>query len=68
MKHFTCTVLNYDVEKTLKEFMISEGITPSLGQDRSMDIFNEEYAFVCSEIEKAIAGAKSALNPVLATV
>jgi glutathione peroxidase len=68
MKHFTCTVLNYDVEKTLKEFMISEGITPSLGQDRSMEIFNEEYAFVCSEIEKAIAGAKSALNPVLATV
>jgi hypothetical protein len=33
-----------------------------------MEIFNEEYAFVCSEIEKAIAGAKSALNPVLATV
>lgn len=68
MKHFTCTVLNYDIEKTLKDFMISEGKEPAMGQDRSMEIFNEEFAFVCSEIEKAIAGSKSALNLKLANI
>ena len=65
MKHFTCTVLNYDIEKTLKEFMISQGQKPLMGEDRSTEIFEEEFAFVCSEIEKAIAGARSALNPAL---
>lgn len=65
MKHFTCTVLNYDIEKTLKEFMISQGQKPMMGEDRSTEIFEEEFNFVCSEIEKAIAGAKSVLNPAL---
>lgn len=68
MKHFTCTVLNYDIEKTLKEAMIAEGKSPAMGPDRSPEIFEEEFAFVCSEIEKAIAGAKSALNPSLVKI
>ena len=69
MKHFANTVLNYDIEKTLKEAMIAQGQT-SLDQhkDRTPEMFPEEYAFVCSEIEKALAGAKSMLNPALATV
>jgi hypothetical protein len=37
-------------------------------EDRTPEMFPEEYAFVCSEIEKALAGAKSMLNPALATV
>jgi glutathione peroxidase len=69
MKHFENTVLNYDVEKTYKESLIAEGAkNPSQGFGRTTEIFNEEYDFVCSEIEKAIAGAKSALNPSLAKV
>ena len=68
MKHFTCTVLNYDIEKTLKDALIAEGKTPMMGSDRSPEIFEEEFAFVCSEIEKAIAGAKSALNPSLVKI
>lgn len=69
MKHFTNTVLNYGVEKTQKDLMIAKGIkNPIQDEDRPPEIFNEEYAFVCSEIEKALAGATSDLNPVLATV
>ena len=48
--------------------MIEEGKTPMMGSDRSPEIFEEEFAFVCSEIEKAIAGAKSALNLSLAKI
>jgi glutathione peroxidase-family protein len=69
MKHFTNQVLNYDVEKTKKESMIAQGITHfDQSEGRTIEIFNEEYAFVCSEIEKAIAGAKSELNITLATI
>ena len=68
MKHFTCTVLNYDIEKTLKYAMIAEGKNPMMGSDRSPEIFEEEFNFVCHEIEKAIAGAKSALNLKLSIV
>lgn len=68
IKHFENTVLNYDMEKTLKETMISKGEVPHIRADRSTEMFNEEYAFICSEIEKALAGARSALNRNLATV
>lgn len=68
MKHFENTVLNYDVEKTLKETMIAKGATPHIRADRSTEMFDEEYAFICSEIEKALAGSASAINPNLATV
>jgi glutathione peroxidase-family protein len=63
VKHFTCTALNYDIEKTLKEALIAEGRPASMGVDRSMEIFNEEYSFICNEIEKLIAGTKSPINP-----
>jgi glutathione peroxidase len=68
MKHFENTVLNYDVEKTLKRSLIEEGKSPYVRDDRSIEMFIEEYAFVCHEIEAAIAGEKSALNPVIAKV
>jgi hypothetical protein len=49
--------------------MIAQGqINLDQHKDRTPEMFPEEYALVCSEIEKAIAGAKSALSPVLATV
>jgi glutathione peroxidase-family protein len=69
MKHFTNTTLNYGVEKTEADDMISRGIrNPTQHEDRPMEIFNEEYAFICSEIEKALAGATSPLNLALAKV
>jgi glutathione peroxidase-family protein len=69
IKHFANTVLNYDIEKTLKERMIAEGqVNLDQHKDRTPEMFPEEYALVCSEIEKAIAGARSPLNPLLTTV
>lgn len=65
VKHFTCTTLNYDIEKTLKESMNTEGIPVTMGEGRTMEVFNEEYSFICSEIEKVIAGSKSSVNPLL---
>ena len=66
VKHFTCTILNYDIEKTLKESMIEAGTPAAMGDGRSMEVFNEEYALICGEIEKLIAGAKSPINPAFA--
>lgn len=65
VKHFACTTLNYDIEKTLKDSLIEQGIPATMGEGRTMEVFNEEYATVCKEIEKLIAGAKSPLNPSL---
>jgi hypothetical protein len=64
VKHFTCTTLNYDIEKTLKEALIENGTSAAMGEGRTMEVFNEEYALICSEIEKLIAGNKSPVNPV----
>lgn len=63
VKHFACTALNYDIEKTLKESLIEAGTPASMGEGRTMEVFNEEYAFICAEIEKCIAGSKSPINP-----
>jgi hypothetical protein len=63
VKHFACTTLNYDIEKTLKEKLIEEGNAATMGEGRTMEVFNEEYALICSEIEKLIMGAKSPINP-----
>ena len=68
VKHFTSTILNYDVEKTLKDFLISEGTPVIMGEGRSMEVFSEEYKVVCDEIEKVISGAKSPLNPALVKI
>jgi glutathione peroxidase-family protein len=62
VKHFSCTVLNYDIEKTLKESLLEAGMTPTMGEGRTMEVFNEEYQTVCKEIEKLLAGSKSPLN------
>lgn len=68
VKHFACTTLNYDIEKTLKESLIEAGIPASMGEGRTMEVFNEEYAVVCREIEKLLAGARSPLNKELAKI
>ena len=68
VKHFTSTVLNYDIEKTLKEFLISEGNPGTMGEGRTMEVFNEEFEVVCREIEKVISGAKSPINPALVKI
>jgi hypothetical protein len=65
VKHFSCTVLNYDIEKTLKESLLEAGVTATMGEGRTMEVFNEEYQTVCKEIEKLLAGSKSPLNPSL---
>jgi glutathione peroxidase len=63
VKHFQCTTLNYDIEKTLKQALIEAGTPAGMGEGRSMEVFNEEYALICNEIEKLISGAKSPINP-----
>ena len=68
VKHFACTTLNYDIEKTLKEAMIENGTPAKMGEGRTMEVFNEEYALICSEIEKLISGKKSPINPVFNNV
>jgi len=66
VKHFTCTTLNYDIEKTLKETLIKARKPARMGEGRTMEVFNEEYAYICAQIEKCIAGAKSPINPAFA--
>jgi glutathione peroxidase-family protein len=68
VKHFQCTVLNYDIEKTLKESLIEAGTPAEMGEGRTMEVFNEEYQTICKEIEKLIAGAVSPLNPSLVKI
>lgn len=62
-KWLQCTVLNYDSEKGVKEAAEKEGKTIDVGPGRSMRVFEEEYALVCSIIEDLIAGKKSIINP-----
>lgn len=62
-RHFHSTVLNYDIEKTLRQTLQDSDIAFMMGLGRSKKIFEEEYAVVCKEIEDLIAGKKSALNP-----
>ena len=66
IKHFACTTLNYDIEKTLKDAMAEAGQHVTMGEGRSEEIFNEEYAYICSQIEKALAGSRSPLNNLIA--
>jgi glutathione peroxidase-family protein len=63
MKHFTCTALNYDIEKTLKEALIEAGTPAEMGEGRTPEVFAEEFAVISEEIEKALSGEKSFLNP-----
>lgn len=63
VRHFHSTVLNYDVEKTLKQTLLDSNTVFMMGLGRSQKIFEEEYAVVCKEIEDLIAGKKSTINP-----
>lgn len=62
-KHYECTVLNYDSEKTVKEMAEKEGRNIDVGQGRSRKIFEEEYSVICQHIEELLAGGKSMINP-----
>jgi glutathione peroxidase-family protein len=61
--HFKCTALNYDIEKTLKESLLEAGKEAVMGEGRTVEVFEEEFAFVSSQIERLISGEKSILNP-----
>ena len=62
-KHFTCTILNYDSEKTVKAMAEENGSVIDVGPGRSRKIFDEEWSVVCQNIEELIAGKKSIVNP-----
>jgi glutathione peroxidase-family protein len=63
-KHFQCTILNKDSEKTVKEMAEASGALIGVGEGRSKKIFEEEWSVICQEIEELIAGKKSIINPV----
>lgn len=65
-KHFQCTVLNYDTEKTLKESLLQESQNwdSGAGPGRTKKVFEEEWGVICQEIEELIAGKRSIVNPV----
>ena len=63
VKHYPCTTLNWDVERTLKADLIAKGQDPKMGPDRSEDIFNEENAVIRDHIERLMAGERSRINP-----
>jgi glutathione peroxidase-family protein len=62
-KHFQCTTLNIDVEKTIKEVGVDGSLEITVGPGRSKKIFEEEWTVICQEIEQLIAGQKSIINP-----
>jgi glutathione peroxidase-family protein len=62
-KHYQCTVLNVDSEKTVKESAEQEGREIGVGPGRSRKIFEEEWSVICEDIEELIAGKKSIINP-----
>ncbi len=59
---FSCTVLNYDIENTLKEELLAKGTPAAMGEGRTPEVFDEEYALVQQKIEKLLAGDKSLIN------
>lgn len=65
-KHFQCTILNWDSEKTVKEMAAKEGRSDQIdiGMGRSKKIFEEEWSVVCQNIEELMMGRKSIINPV----
>lgn len=65
-KHYPCTVLNYDTEKTLKESMLEENpdADTGAGDGRSKKVFEEEWAVICQDIEELMLGKRSIVNPV----
>lgn len=62
-KHYQCTILNWDSEKTVKEMAAESGKNIDVGPGRSKKIFDEEWTVICQDIEELIAGKKSIINP-----
>lgn len=61
-RHYQCTVLNWDSEKTVKEMAVESGKKVAIGMGRSKKIFQEEWDVVCQDIEELIAGKRSIIN------
>lgn len=64
-KHYQCTVLNYDSEKTVKEAAKLKGENIRVGMGRSKKVFEEEWTVICNNIEELIAGKRSIINPLI---
>lgn len=62
-KHYQCTALNWDSEKTVKEMAEKNGKSIGIGMGRSKKIFDEEWTVICQNIEELIAGRRSVINP-----
>ena len=62
-KHYQCTVLNWDIEATLKEDMEKQNVKVSMGLGRSKKVFEEEWTVICENIEQLIMGRMSIVNP-----
>ena len=65
VKHYACTTLNYDVERTYKAALAEEGIFATMGKGRSPEVYEEENAVIRGHIERLIAGERSIINPSL---
>lgn len=63
-KHYFCTILNYDSEKTVKEMAEKEDRKVYVGEGRSKKIFEEEFSVISKNIEDLINNKKSVINPV----
>ena len=63
VKHYPCTTLNYDVERTLKNDLLEKGIVATMGPDRSPSIFEEENKVIRDHIQRLMNGEKSIINP-----
>lgn len=63
VSHFSCQILTYDHEKTLKEFHEGGKYPPIMAQGRTKKVFEEELAVVREHIESVLAGKKSVINP-----
>jgi glutathione peroxidase-family protein len=63
-KHYQCTTLNWDTEKTVKDMAEEAGnYNIAINPGRSKKIFDEEWSVICNNIEELISGRKSIINP-----
>jgi len=68
VKHYACSALNYDIERTLKEDLMKKGSSPMWGPERSTEVFEEEYAVITGHIERLINGERSLVSPLKVSV
>jgi glutathione peroxidase-family protein len=65
-KHYQCTILNWDSEKTVKDMAEANGGAIGVGPGRSKKVFQEEWDVIGQDIEELMAGKRSIINPVSA--